>query len=801
MPKKNRLRSARRLTGGLAASFAGVALLSSPAFAANLSWDQAGGGTLGGTGTWDTAATNWWNGTSDVAWSTNTVTGDTAVFAGAAGSPIVTLGANINALGLTFSTTGYTVALNGNTLALGTGGINATALTSGTTTISGAGGVGLAGNQTWDVGSGATLAVSSGISSSTTGTKILTVQGAGDTAISGAITAGSGVFNLNKRGTGTLTLSGGAVIGAGGISNGGATTLSAVLLGGTTKISSGTYTSAGEFVVGGVLANGGAGVDTNFTMDGGSLTITGFLSLGRGNGTGTVSSDIVLNNNASLTSTSFSAGFNAGNGGNLPKGTFTLNGTSSFTNNNGNFLVGESVGSNMTMTLNGSSTVSAGTGVIAIGVQSGNGTLNVNTGATFTSGGEIRVAYSGSNGGFTGTGTINVSGGTLNTRALTVGRNNNDVASTMSGTVNVTAGTLNVTDQTSLIGWRGIGTSGTVNISGGSYNQGTTGTANMVIGTANGVTGAVNVSGGALTLQRNSSLLFSNQAASTPNGTLTISGSGNVTFYSDAGSTVGGTGVVDLMNTNSTGTNTINLNGGTLTANQIKATSATGTRVINFNGGTLKVASSGLASSFLASGVATTANVRAGGAIIDTNGINTTIGQTLVHDSGLGSTADGGLTKQGLGTLTLSGANTYTGNTTINAGTLTLSSTGSTFFRITDSTNSEILGTGIGVFNGAFKLDLSSVTASNTWTLVSMSTLDVSTSYGGTFSVLDNAGSITFNNSSGVWTGIGVSGTYTFTQSTGVLTFTAVPEPHEFAIAIVALLGVMIFIRRRNQIN
>jgi hypothetical protein len=29
--------------------------------------------------------------------------------------------------------------------------------------------------------------------------------------------------------------------------------------------------------------------------------------------------------------------------------------------------------------------------------------------------------------------------------------------------------------------------------------------------------------------------------------------------------------------------------------------------------------------------------------------------------------------------------------------------------------------------------------------------------------------------------------------------FTAVPEPHEFAIAIVALLGVMIFIRRRNQ--
>jgi autotransporter-associated beta strand protein len=172
---------------------------------------------------------------------------------------------------------------------------------------------------------------------------------------------------------------------------------------------------------------------------------------------------------------------------------------------------------------------------------------------------------------------------------------------------------------------------------------------------------------------------------------------------------------------------------------------------------------------------------------------------TATGTASIGAVTSGGLTKTGTGTLTLSAANTYTGNTTINAGTLTLSSTGSMLFKITDSTNTEILGTGIGTFDGAFKLDLTGVTASNTWTLVNMGSLDVSTSYGGTFSVVDNAGGITFTNNSGVWSGTGATGTYTFTQSTGALSFTAVPEPHEFALAIVALLGVMVFIRRRNQ--
>ena len=66
----------------------------------------------------------------------------------------------------------------------------------------------------------------------------------------------------------------------------------------------------------------------------------------------------------------------------------------------------------------------------------------------------------------------------------------------------------------------------------------------------------------------------------------------------------------------------------------------------------------------------TNAVVQAGGAIIDTNGNNVTVAQSLTHDPNLGAVVDGGLTKNGAGLMTLAGINTYTGATTISAGTL-----------------------------------------------------------------------------------------------------------------------------------
>ncbi len=67
-----------------------------------LTW---GAGGAGGTGTWNTTATNtdWYNGTANVPWTN----GDNALFAGTAGT--VTISGSVNANQLTFSTAGYTV--------------------------------------------------------------------------------------------------------------------------------------------------------------------------------------------------------------------------------------------------------------------------------------------------------------------------------------------------------------------------------------------------------------------------------------------------------------------------------------------------------------------------------------------------------------------------------------------------------------------------------------------------------------------------------------------------------------------
>lgn len=152
------------------------------------------------------------------------------------------------------------------------------------------------------------------------------------------------------------------------------------------------------------------------------------------------------------------------------------------------------------------------------------------------------------------------------------------------------------------------------------------------------------------------------------NGRVDISSvSGATSVFNQNGGTVwgsaAGNGVVINIATVAGADGTYNLNGGLLWAGQIKRGNASAANaVFNFNGGTLKpwVSSTTFMQGLL------TANVQSGGAIIDTTNLNITIAQPLLA-------AGGGLTKLGSGTLTLTGVNSYDGDTVVNNGTLVTS--------------------------------------------------------------------------------------------------------------------------------
>jgi fibronectin-binding autotransporter adhesin len=243
-------------------------------------------------------------------------------------------------------------------------------------------------------------------------------------------------------------------------------------------------------------------------------------------------------------------------------------------------------------------------------------------------------------------------------------------------TLNV-GGVLSIGESNGTVGWGNAA----VTVNGGAINSG-----QIYIGD-DGQGDNVAGGGGTGTLTLNSGTITSNNwvvigRAGYSTGTLNMNGG---TFIY-----TGQYGNFEVGGYQSNNIATLNLNAGLLQTNNIRTEDNGGSQTINFNGGTLQTNDND--SGFIGGhGTFTALNVQNGGAVIDTNGYNIGISEGLSHGTGTNPT-DGGLTKIGAGTLTLSASNTYNGPTTINAGTLVVTGSLASAITVKSGATLNILG-------------------------------------------------------------------------------------------------------------
>ena len=249
----------------------------------------------------------------------------------------------------------------------------------------------------------------------------------------------------------------------------------------------------------------------------------------------------------------------------------------------------------------------------------------------------VRIGESGTD----ATALMQVKSGTWNTKSFLVGGQEKKKANSNKGvaaTLQIDGGTVNVSADSSIGANVGEGARSEMIINGGTVNI----NANMLY-VGDGGPGYLTVNGGEL----------------------------NIKDTADYGI---GFGHIKNDGTGSDPAHIV-LNGGTVTMSKFRMTYLAPGSTLVFNGGVLKATRDQAGYLDAASGL--TCEIAAGGLIFDTDGHNVTIAHDL--------TGVGGIVKKGLGTLTLSGNNSFTGAITVEAGSV---DTGSGSQGVTDDPSS-----------------------------------------------------------------------------------------------------------------
>ncbi len=584
------------------------------------------------------------------------------------------LGAAANSVSVGANNSNGTLDLNGQSIA------NAVSITG-----SGASGIGALINS--NTSTAATL------SGTLDGSSTPTIGGSGNMTISGQIIA-SGSSALTKVGTGTVfftnntnnytrptTISAGILniqannaLGATGSSSG-----TTVASGATLQMQNNITTPAEALTLNGTGASGQNGAFVNVS---GTNNYGGLVTLGSASTISSDSGTLNLTNTGTITGSGFNLTLTGAGNGSISSiigtgsGTLTKSGTGTWTLTGANTYTGATTVSagilniqNATAlgTTAGGTTVNSGATLqIQGGITVGTEALNISgTGASGATGVLENVSGTNNYGGLLTLGaaaTISSDAGTLNltnTGTITGSGFGLTLAGTGSGTISSVIGT--GTGTLTRTGTGGIWTLSGAN----TYTGGTTINSGVLqlsgSGTLGSTSGSLTVNGGALDLNgtnqgvgnlNGSGGLIYNNAAST-NSTLTI-GNGNATGGDYMGSIIAAGGTLALTKT---GTGALTLSG---------SNSYAGATTIS--GGTLQLGDGGTAGSI--SGTSTI-----------TDNANLTIDRSnsvtqLTDLNNIAIAGTGSFTQLGTGTTTLSVANSYSGGTTVTAGTLKMSGSG-----------------------------------------------------------------------------------------------------------------------------